>query len=168
MRAHATRIACRWPSLPLHVVSFGRTKTAGDSAGWKPARATTLAARWYRSSVAETMSPTSGVALQLMALQFDGSQAQHTFGSDPLLFGVPAHLLTPLPLLFSDLFEKATTDRNRQADACIPFVQIEPGDGQGLGAAERIRRREHCASPMSQQKGAGSPRSCQCNPFGKR
>ena len=68
MRAHATRIACRWPSLPLHVVSFVRTNTAGDSAGWKPARATTLAARSYRSSVAETISPTSGVALQLIAL----------------------------------------------------------------------------------------------------
>ena len=68
MRAHATRIACLWPSLPLHAVSFGRTKIAGDSAGWKPERATTPAARSYRSSVAETMSPTSGVTLQLTAL----------------------------------------------------------------------------------------------------
>ena len=103
-----------------------------------------------------------------MALQFDGPQAEHALGADPLLFFVPDHLVVPLPLFFCDLFEKALADRNRQADACITFIEIKPCNGQGFGTTEGIPRRDQRAAPLTQQESTCASRSCQCEPFGER
>ena len=74
----------------------------------------------------------------MLALQFDRTKAQHSLAADPLLAVVPDNVIVPFPLFFRHIFEMLPADGYRQADACISIFEVEPGDGQGFGAAQRI------------------------------
>ena len=75
---------------------------------------------------------------QLLALQFDRTKSQHSLSAESLLFVVPHDLFVPLPLFRGDVFEVAPADWHRQANACIAFLEVKPGDRQSLSAAQWV------------------------------
>ena len=74
----------------------------------------------------------------MLALQFDCAKAQHSLGAESLLFVVPCDVFMPLPLFRGDVFQVAPADGYRQANACIALLEVKPGDGQGLSAAQGV------------------------------
>ena len=77
-------------------------------------------------------------------------QFELAFGTDPLAFGIPAGLVLPVAVPLSDALQGALAQGHGHLDLSVPAAHVDPGDGQGWTALERIPGQQGCSAALTQ------------------
>ena len=77
-------------------------------------------------------------------------QFELAFGTDPLAFGIPDGLVLPVAVPLSDALQGGTAQGHGHLDARVPAAHVDPGDGQGWTALERIPGQQRGSAALTQ------------------